>query len=141
MIITPAEHRTCRAVTENSDDANSSYLQLPACRYFCLSCWRCRMKKAEKIHLSRVAALGCIVCRNLQLGESPAEIHHVRSGQGAGQRADHFHAIPLCPLHHRQGGHGVAVHAGRKTWEKNHGSELGLLAQVNAELGVVCSNQ
>lgn len=99
------------------------------------------MTQAEKKHLSRVAALGCIVCRNLQLGESPAEIHHVRSGQGAGQRADHFHAIPLCPLHHRQGGHGVAVHAGRKTWEKNFGSELGLLAQVNAELGVVCSNQ
>ncbi|HHY1018819.1 TPA: hypothetical protein ACVY19_006326 [Klebsiella michiganensis] len=31
--------------------------------------------KAEKLHLSRVAALGCIVCRNLDYGESPAEMH------------------------------------------------------------------
>lgn len=38
--------------------------------------------KAEKLHLSRVAALGCIVCRNLDYGESPAEIHHCSSGTG-----------------------------------------------------------
>ena len=41
------------------------------------------MKKADSLHLSRVAALGCIVCRNQNLGETPAEIHHIRTGQGA----------------------------------------------------------
>lgn len=36
--------------------------------------------KAEKLHLSRVAELRCIVCRNEGLGDSPAEIHHCSSG-------------------------------------------------------------
>jgi hypothetical protein len=93
------------------------------------------VKKAEREHLSRVAALGCIVCRNLNYGETPAEIHHIRTGQGVAQRADNFSSIPLCHSHHRTGGHGVAMHAGRRTWEKNFGTELELLEQVNNELG------
>lgn len=94
------------------------------------------MKKAEREHLSRVAALGCIVCRNLGYGETPAEIHHIRTGQGVAQRASNYSSIPLCHPHHRTGGHGVAVHAGKQTWEKNFGTELELLEQVNNELGV-----
>lgn len=92
--------------------------------------------KAEKLHLSRVAALGCVVCRNQELGETPAEIHHCSKGTGLSVRADNFHVIPLCAIHHRQGGHGVAIHAGRQTWEKNYGTEPELLAQVNTELGI-----
>ena len=94
------------------------------------------MKKADSLHLSRVAALGCIVCRNQNLGETPAEIHHIRTGQGTSQRADHRKSIPLCHMHHRNGGYGVAIHAGRKQWEKNFGTELRLLEQVLLELGV-----
>jgi hypothetical protein len=91
--------------------------------------------KAEKLHLSRVAALGCIVCKNLGHEDSPAEIHHVSTGTGLSVRADNFHAIPLCPLHHRTGGHGVAIHAGRQTWEDKYGTETELLVQVLYELG------
>ncbi|HCH7988644.1 TPA: DUF968 domain-containing protein [Citrobacter freundii] len=91
--------------------------------------------KAEQLHLSRVVVLGCIVCKNLNLGETPVEIHHIRTGQGAGQRADNFKVIPLCPIHHRQGGHGVAIHAGRQSWENNYGTETELLVQVLYELG------
>lgn len=94
------------------------------------------MKKAESLHLSRVAELGCIVCRNQNLGETPAEIHHIRTGQGTSQRADHRKSIPLCHTHHRNGGYGVAIHAGRKQWEINFGTELQLLEQVQLELGV-----
>lgn len=92
------------------------------------------MTKIDRIWLSRVAALGCIVCKNLGLGEMPAEIHHVRTGQGIGQRADHRKTIPLCQQHHRVGGHGVAIHAGKKTWEQKYGSETALLIQVVSEL-------
>lgn len=92
--------------------------------------------KAEKLHLARVAALGCIVCKNLGHEDTPAEIHHFSKGTGLAVRADNFHVIPLCALHHQHGGHGVAIHAGRQTWEKNYGTESELLAQVNAELGV-----
>lgn len=91
--------------------------------------------KAEKLHLSRVAGLGCIVCKNLGHEDSPAEIHHCSKGTGLSVRADNFHVIPLCHLHHRAGGHGVAVHAGRQTWENNFGTESELLVQVLYELG------
>ncbi|EAU1439450.1 Ref family recombination enhancement nuclease [Citrobacter freundii] len=91
--------------------------------------------KAEKLHLSRVAELRCIVCRNEGLGETPAEIHHCSSGTGMSVRADNFHVIPLCHTHHRTGGHGVAIHAGRQSWENKFGTEAELLVQVLYELG------
>lgn len=92
--------------------------------------------KAENKHLARVAALGCIVCKNLGHEDTPAEIHHCSKGTGQAVRADNYHVIPLCAIHHRQGGHGVAIHSGRKTWEQKYGTEAELLTLVNAELGV-----
>lgn len=88
------------------------------------------MKAAERLHLSRVASLGCIVCRITGYEFTPAEIHHPRTGMGMSQRASHFDAIPLCHIHHRTGGHGLAIHSGQKTWEAKFGTELELLAQV-----------
>ncbi len=90
------------------------------------------MKLAERRHLSKVAALGCIACLNNGFPETPAEIHHPRAGAGTGQKSDHKRAIPLCPPHHRTGGFGVAIHAGQETWEKSYGTEEQLLAQVLA---------
>jgi hypothetical protein len=80
--------------------------------------------KAEKAHLTRLAEYGCVICRR------PAEIHHPLKGKGMGMKAGHFEAIPLCHTHHRTGGHGVAIHAGIKTWEANHGTEAELLERV-----------
>lgn len=88
------------------------------------------MTKAERVHLQQVAELGCIVCRRQFEVFSPAEVHHLRAGSGAGQRASHFRTIPLCHPHHRTGGYGVAIHAGQKMWEEIYGTEEGLLAQV-----------
>ena len=79
--------------------------------------------KAEQQWLNRVAELGCIICQR------PAEIHHIGNGT-MGKRASNFEVIPLCCEHHRTGGHGVAVHAGRRTWEAIHGTERELLEQV-----------
>lgn len=92
--------------------------------------------REESRHLDAVAALGCIACRTLGHLDSPAEIHHIRSGQGLGQRASHAEALPLCPHHHRQGGHGEAFHAGKRTWQARFGTERELLAQVRELLGV-----
>jgi hypothetical protein len=94
------------------------------------------MKNSDRLHLSRVAALGCLVCKNLGFEDTPAEIHHPRTGQGMSQRAKHQDAIPLCPMHHRTGGFGIAIHAGQKTWEAKHGTELDLLAQVKKLLNI-----
>jgi hypothetical protein len=93
------------------------------------------MNKKESDHLSKVASLGCIACYNLGFLDSPAEIHHIRAGQGMSQRASHFETIPLCPTHHRTGGYGVAIHAGQKTWEAIHGTEISLLEQVHEFIG------
>lgn len=93
------------------------------------------MKKLERNHLQRVAELGCVVCLRLGCGQSPAEIHHIRTGQGMSQRASNFEVIGLCPAHHRTGGYGVAIHAGQKTWERQYGTEDELLADVRRRLG------
>lgn len=76
-----------------------------------------RANKAERVHMGRVAELGCLICRR------PAECHHILHGAGMGQRAGNYEVIPLCPDHHRNGGHGVAIHAGILTWEDKYGTE------------------
>ncbi len=82
--------------------------------------------KDEKAHLDAVARLGCLICR------APAEVHHVTTGAGMGQRASHYDTIPLCPRHHKAtvGGLGEAIHAGKRTWEQRHGTELELLERT-----------
>jgi len=93
------------------------------------------MTKAERQHLSRLADLGCVLCRRLGLGETPAAIHHIREGQGMGQRASHFEAVPLCPEHHQgaSGIHGL----GRRAFERRYGlTELDLLADARRLLEV-----
>lgn len=86
--------------------------------------------REEKAHLEAMAGLGCIAghCGR------PAECHHIRQGAGMGRKNSHFEVIPLCESHHRTGGFGIAIHAGKKTWESKYGSERELLAQTLALL-------
>lgn len=91
------------------------------------------MKKNEKQWLNKVAELGCAVCRRLGYIGTPAEIHHLRAGQGWG-RTSHYHAIPLCPEHHcgKTGVHGL----GTKGFPKHYGfTEQDLLNDVSKLLG------
>lgn len=92
------------------------------------------MTKHEENFLDCVASLGCVVCRNLGLGPTPAQIHHIRDGQGMAQRASHYLVIPLCPLHHTGGVHGESFHAGPREFESKYGSEISLLAQTIREV-------
>lgn len=86
------------------------------------------MRKAERAHLSKVADLGCIICRGI------AEIHHIRTGMGMAQRNTNFNVIPLCANHHRTGGYGIAFHAGKKAFEQKYGTELQLLEKLKGLL-------
>ncbi len=83
------------------------------------------MKADERLHMAKVAALGCIICGNVP------ELHHVRHGMGLGQRNTNYNVLPLCHKHHRTGGFGIAFHAGKKTWQATFGTELELLEKVN----------
>ena len=85
--------------------------------------------KAEKLHMSRVAALGCRVCCNEFGLHSEPELHHIGNGT-MGKRASNLEVIPLCSMHHRLGGIGVSIHSGRKSFEANFGTERELLAQT-----------
>ena len=81
--------------------------------------------KAERTHLDRVASLGCAICGD------DAEIHHIRTGFGGGQRAPDWLTIPLCFLHHRGG---LGYHHSPQTFQSCHGTELNLLADTYRRL-------
>lgn len=90
------------------------------------------MSKEGKEWMGDVASLGCVFCRNSGLGESPAEVHHVRSGVGKGQRAADTDTIPLCPPHHRGTAHPIvpSIHRDKRRFEREFGTERELLAQT-----------
>ena len=73
-----------------------------------------------------VASLGCVLCEDLGLGETPANLHHVREGQGMSQRSSDWLVVPLCKEHH-QGATGI--HGGKfyQHWKMD---ELDLLAMT-----------
>jgi len=90
----------------------------------------------QKKHMSKVADLGCAVCRRLGYEGTPAELHHPRAGTGAGRRASNMSVIPLCPEHHRgaTGLHGLGTKGFPRHWGYD---EADLLADTLKLLGVV----
>lgn len=80
-----------------------------------------------------VASLGCVVCRNLGYGPSPAQLHHIRAGQGVGQRAKHTEVLPLCPRHHLAT-YPTGFHANPRSWQLEYGAEMELLKQTKSDL-------
>lgn len=98
------------------------------------------MKKADREWLDRVAELGCIVCHREGYEPTRAEIHHIRHNHIPGRlfglcRRDHHNVIPLCPIHHRLGDAGTALHAGQRTWEEKYGTENFLFAEMLELIG------
>lgn len=88
------------------------------------------MTKEQKAHYDKVARQGCVLCRVLGYGETPAEIHHIRRNGG---KRDDAPVIGLCPEHHRgsTGVHGM----GRKAFAVRHGfTEEDLLLHLQAFL-------
>lgn len=96
------------------------------------------MTNDEKRHLSRVAELGCIACYLQGTPGTPAEVHHPRSGTGAGRKASHFDAIPLCPPHHRGTDHPrtPSIHLAKREFINRFGTEAELLELVRRRLGI-----
>jgi hypothetical protein len=90
------------------------------------------MTKDEKIALSKIAGLGCILCSEvLGIAGSPAELHHVRR---YGAKRSTSPVLPLCPEHHRgnSGVHGL----GAKGFEAKWGVTFTqLLESVSERLG------
>lgn len=85
--------------------------------------------KGER-HMERVAGLPCVLCMHVHgKPRMGVQVHHIREGQGASQRADDMLTIPLCvPCHTGPNGvHGL----GRKGFYARYKlDELDLLAMT-----------
>ena len=83
----------------------------------------------EQKHMNEVRSLGCIVCFNNGYPFTPAEIHNVH---GKTKENAHFQVLPLCPIHHRTGGHegDISRHPNKARFEEAYGTEEELLEQV-----------
>ena len=82
--------------------------------------------------MGRVARLPCVVCKEtLGLETFGVQVHHIRDGQGMGERASNWLTVPLCQYHHTGSGgvHGLCV---RGFYTRYKLDELDLLSMVNA---------
>ena len=87
------------------------------------------MSKAEREHLDRVASLGCYLCRHLGYGPTPAQVHHLREGQGMAQRASNWLTVPLCDKHHSNASPD-GIHGQRRAWKLAQKDEIDALADT-----------
>lgn len=76
-----------------------------------------------------VARVGCVLCSRMGISGSPAQVHHLKYGQGASDRASDFLTIALCPEHHT-GASGVHMLKERGLRLRYNCSELDLLADT-----------
>lgn len=76
-----------------------------------------KMRKAEKRHVERVAAMPCGVCG----APGPSEVHELRQGLW-------FASIPLCPDCHRGSHNGI--HGQARVWAAYKLDELAVLART-----------
>jgi hypothetical protein len=82
------------------------------------------MSNAGKRWMGKVAALPCCIC-----GATPVQVHHIREGQGASQRAQDTLTIPLCPDHH-QGANGIHGLGRKGFYARYNRDELDYLADT-----------
>jgi len=89
--------------------------------------------KNEKIALSKIARLGCILCSEvLGIEGSEAELHHVRR---YGAKRATSPVLALCPEHHRNGNDSIH-RLGVKRFESQWGITCEeLLERQNERLG------
>lgn len=86
-----------------------------------------RTTKAEKLHMNKVAALGCIICKG------PATIHHTGCYIGGGR--NHMKVIPLCEKHHLFGPDAIdGKIISKRQWEAKYGTEEDLLTTTHQKL-------
>lgn len=83
------------------------------------------MTRKASDHMDRIAAVGCILCRELGRDYAPAQVHHIGD---TSDRSD-FLTIPLCPEHHQgaTGFHGLGEREFNRRYKT---SETKLLAKT-----------
>jgi len=83
----------------------------------------------EQAWMNQVAQF-CIVCRLFHNAITPAEIHHIKSGD---RRMGHLFSLGLCYAHHRGGtdsGPFISRHPYKFRFEQAYGTEIELLEKL-----------
>jgi hypothetical protein len=131
---TPLQRKTplARISLKNGQKASKTLIK----SHVTLKSHRPHATAAEKRHMGRVAALGCIVCSEcIGIPGTPAIVHHLRTDQGR-MRASHFDTMPMCP-HHHQGSREGVHDMGRDEFAAHYGlTEVELLHIVQNTLKV-----
>ena len=91
---------------------------------------------AERKWLDAITRYGCVVCRLLGYGYTPALPHHLLRGD---RRIGHLSTIPLCdPGHHqnppKESGK-IARHPNKARFEQAYGKEADLLTLTRNAVG------
>lgn len=90
------------------------------------------MNKDERF--SRIADLGCIVCKQFYFVKSPCAIHHLvgLKYRCSGKKAKWEYTIGLCGIHHQYGTkEHPAIHSHPEEFEKRFGTQGDLLKLTN----------
>lgn len=90
----------------------------------------------EKGHMGRIAALPCCISDHNCAGH--IEVHHITGGKSQNQKNSDFETLPLCQAHHKNGNHGIALHAGVETWEATYGTQAYHLQVTRIVLAKTC---
>ena len=77
--------------------------------------------------MSKVAQLGCIVCKQMGYPDTPCELHHIKDRRGMSKKSSDYEVIGLCYLHHR-GDQGY--HHSPKKFTERFGTQKELLQKV-----------
>lgn len=83
--------------------------------------------------MGKVAQVPCVICKLMNLGDSPSLVHHLKYGQGASDRASDWLTVAVCEFHHVGEG-GIHTLKERGLYLRYRVSELDLLALTIQEL-------
>jgi len=94
--------------------------------------------KSDNEWMRRITEMGCIACMVQGTPGTMAEVHHIREGQGRGQRSNHQQSLALCPAHHRGTDHPrtASIHMAKLAFIDQFGTEQELLELTRRELGL-----
>jgi hypothetical protein len=85
------------------------------------------MSKTDLLTLSKIAELGCCVCRKIGYLGTPAELHIFSIKQSKNSTKRVKVVLPVCPPHHRgeTGIHGLS----KRNFEKSYGFTIAELLE------------
>lgn len=93
--------------------------------------------KSDNEWMEAITDLGCIACLVQGTPGTFGEVHHMRAGQGRGQRSAHKKSLCLCPPHHRGTHHPdiASIHLAKRAFIEQFGTEEELFERTKQELG------